>query len=639
MVIRGRQSMKECHMSRIERTRQLSACFLVLLFAAIGTVTGQKADNTAELRALMDLKEQRVSEKEAEGGEKKAIADKGDEEIDVSKLKFPEDTTTRFAVKEIQISGNTLITAGELLSNMPAVYSTSDKPLGQAPPSALYDFRVLREIAAVPGQEREVSERTMLGFTRYILSIYQANDYAGIYVYIAAQAVDAQAQLQDAILPVQVVEAKVSEVKITHYDTERQKSEKGILRRSAVEKWSPVSPGQVVNKRKLDYFVNLLNLNPDRYVSAVVSKGAEPETLALGYDIYETSPWHYFMQVDNSGTKERQWAPTFGVINTNLTGRDDRFTAMYQRPLESGNENYSLFASYDFPLWTPRLRAGFFAGKSEFNVGGGGSIDFIGKGHVFGGQLLYNVLQRNGWFFDVKTSLSRESSQVTPSLFEFLQTDIDMDIWTVGVNLHRSNEGVTSYLGFDRIQCVGGSDKAAFRKARAGTDPDFSIYIVSAAHSKQLGERNEHQVSGSFRLIIPDERLAPSKMTTFGGMYSVRGYKEDEVVADGGVLFSLQHEFDLIKHNQLAESREGKAQGSCLRKLALLSFFDFARAKTKDSVAGEMGVQELCSLGLGTNMEFGKNLQAAVYYGWPLRSTSETKAGRGRFNFSFIVRN
>ena len=156
-------------MSRIERTRQLSACFLVLLFAAIGTVTGQKADNTAELRALMDLKEQRVSEKEAEGGEKKAIADKGDEEIDVSKLKFPEDTTTRFAVKEIQISGNTLITAGELLSNMPAVYSTSDKPLGQAPPSALYDFRVLREIAAVPGQEREVSERTMLGFTRYIL--------------------------------------------------------------------------------------------------------------------------------------------------------------------------------------------------------------------------------------------------------------------------------------------------------------------------------------------------------------------------------------------------------------------------------------------------------------------------------------
>jgi hemolysin activation/secretion protein len=95
-----------------------------------------------------------------------------------------------------------------------------------------------------------------------------------------------------------------------------------------IRKWSPVRVGQVANRKQLDYFVKLLNLNRDRYVSPADLKGSVPETLAYRYDVYETNPWHYFIQVDNSGTEERQWAPTFGLINTNLTGRDDRLTAI-----------------------------------------------------------------------------------------------------------------------------------------------------------------------------------------------------------------------------------------------------------------------------------------------------------------------
>jgi len=52
-----------------------------------------------------------------------------------------------------------------------------------------------------------------------------------------------------------------------------------------------------MNRKKLDDFVNLLNLNPDRYVSTVVGKGEEPNTLGVNYGIYEANPWHYFIQV------------------------------------------------------------------------------------------------------------------------------------------------------------------------------------------------------------------------------------------------------------------------------------------------------------------------------------------------------
>jgi len=173
---------------------------------------------------------------------------------------------------------------------MPNVYNASDKPAHQARAGDIYDFTVLRDIVLHPGLSREVSTKTMQGFTRYILSVYQSRGYGGIYVYIAAQAIQGEGRLQDGLLPVEVVEAKI---------------------------------GQVANKKKLDYFVELLNLNPDRYVSAVISRGSEPKSLALAYDVYESNPWHFFIQVDNSGTKERQWAPRVGMVNTNLTGTDD----------------------------------------------------------------------------------------------------------------------------------------------------------------------------------------------------------------------------------------------------------------------------------------------------------------------------
>lgn len=62
---------------------------------------------------------------------------------------------------------------------------------------------------------------------------------------------------------------------------DNEKVEKGYLKSSVLLKWSPAQAGQVGNQKKLDDFVNLLNLNPDRYVSAVVSTGDEPDAFAL----------------------------------------------------------------------------------------------------------------------------------------------------------------------------------------------------------------------------------------------------------------------------------------------------------------------------------------------------------------------
>ncbi|MHC4488539.1 MAG: ShlB/FhaC/HecB family hemolysin secretion/activation protein [Planctomycetota bacterium] len=635
------------HFNRITRMMHISLVLLslgpiVCIMAEGLTIDNTDAGNIAEVQAQLRRKEKTRAAEEIKSKQEAASRVKAGREGEVEQLNLLEDTTARFTVKELRISGNTLISTDELLKTMPLVYNTSNKPLHQAEPGDLYDLRVLHEIISQPGQPRKVSRRTMQGLTEYILSVYNAHDYEGIYVYISAQAVQSRAQLQDGLLPIEIVEAKISEIIITPYNREGEKTEKGILRKSVIEGWSPVKIGQMANRKKLDDFTNILSLNPDRYVSAVISRGSEPDSLALGYDVYEANPWHYYIQLDSSGANERQWAPRFGVINTNLTGRDDRITALYQASLDSIKDNYLMYGSYEFPLFTPRLHLNLYGGHSEFDISGGGGLDFLGRGSFYGSALRFNILQNDGWFFDVTSSLSRENSRVTPTLFATLETDIHMDLWGTGVDLHRSNDTSTTSLSFNRIQSIGGSSKADFVKARTDTDPHFNIYTLGAAHSRYFDPNRVQRLNGSLRWITSNRRLTPSKMTAFGGLYSVRGYEEDEIVADGGLLFSAQYEFDLVKYNQSKENRETESEETAkkrwLRKLALLTFIDFARAKAKDPVPGEKGLQELCSIGMGTGMRLGDNFDANIYYGWPLRSTADTRAGHGRWGFSFTRR-
>ena len=572
------------------------------------------------------------------------VAQSAAEAQTTEELNLLEDTTTRLVVRELRISGNALISTGELLEYMPAVYNASGQPQSRADSQFLYDLRPIQEIVSMPGQPREVSLRTIQGLTQYILSVYQQNDYSGIYVYVPEGAIKNGNELVDGILPINILEAPVSEVRIKYYDAERNEVEEGYLRRSALEEWSPIERDKVASKKSLDYLVNLLNLNPDRHVSAVVSRGAEPNTLAIQYDVYETDPWHYFIQADNSGTNEREWAPRVGVINTNLLGIDDRLTTLVQAALDSLDENYSVFGSYDFPVMGPRLRLNLYGGYSEFDIDPeSGPFTFLGSGSFYGAILRYNIYQEQNWFFDVSGSLSHEESDIDSSLFpQLFSTDVEMELWGIGANIHHRDDMSNTSLIFNRVQSFGGSDQEAFwdtvtlTGARTNAERDFAIYTMAANHSQYVDQNKVQQLRGTCRWIEPTERLVPAKMTSFGGMYTVRGYDEYEIVADGGILASIQYEYDLVRHSQAVESET--VANEELKKLAPLAFFDYGRTNVESPVPGEKGNQTIYSVGVGVAFEIGNNFSGAVYYGHPLKDTVDTNSGKGRLSASAMLR-
>ena len=626
-------------------------CYLLLCVVFCVATGNARAEALAEPEPTKTEARLKLEEKAKEEKEKKRRAVSQISREEIAKLDLPEDTSALMTAKELRISGNTLLTTEELLSNIPLVYNASDAPLQEAESINLYDFRTLCDIIDEPGRPRQISARTIRGLTQCILSLYRDKGYSGIFVSVPPEALEEGRKLRDEILPINIIEAAVTSVTTNYFTPENEIAEKGYLNPSYLQEWSPIKIGEVGKEKELSNFINLLNLNPDRYISATVSKGAEPDTLAVGYNIYEADPWHYFLQADNAGTDDRQWSPRIGLINTNLIGIDDRLTVFYQAPWEKGiEERYSIYGSYDLPVMGPRLRLELYAGYSQFDVDGGGGIDFLGHGSLYGGKLRYNAFQKDGWFLDLTTSLSHEKSKVSSSssllnLAGIGVGEVEMYLWGVGFDIHRRSDMSNTSLVYDRIQSIGGDPQRKFwdtitsTGVRTNEDNDFIIQTITGNHGQYLDPDKIERLTGSVRWIIPDERLVPARMTTFGGMYSVRGYKESRIVADGGVLASVQYEYDLVKYDQAqGVSRPSSDEKYELKKLAPLVFFDYGRAKITDKVAGEQGDQDLYSVGVGTLVEIGENLSAALYYGYPLESTNTTDEGDGRLNVSLMLR-
>ena len=620
----------------IFRTTIIGICLGFLAFCPAYAATATRAlpqSKTAEQERLEAM------EAEARKTAKPTAPARADAESLIAKL--PEDTTPRFQINQLRFSGNSLISDETLLSGLPDVYDAT--PQKGTVGMFLYDFRPLKAIAAQPGTAVEVSARSIQGLTQYLLGFYQKRGYAGIYIYVPAEAFEPGKELAQGILPIRVLEAPVSSVGSAYYDVNNKPAEKTYLREDVLHAWSPVKPGAVANRREMDEYLNLLNLNPDRYVAAVVSQGAEPNSLDIQYRVYEANPWHFFVQIDNSGTKDIRWTPRFGVINTNLLGYDDRLTAIWQSmPDSTWNDEYAVYGSYDFPIFSPRLRLNLFGGHNEFDIAGG-DINFLGRGSFAGGTLRYNLFQMDKWFFDLTGTLTHDESKVTPSEFpDFLESDVHLTMWGWGAQLHRTDDMTDTLLSLNRMSTLDGSHRSEFGLSRIDAHRDVAIYNFTARHSQYLDLNKVQRASAAFQWILPNKRLAPVKMTSFGGMYTVRGYNEHDTIADGGLLGSLQYEYDIIRKAQVEEYAAGTANEGLrkpfVRKIAPLVFADYGLARIEDPLPSEERDRELASVGGGAIVELGDNFTGTVYYGYPLIATEETRSGKGRLNVGLLFR-
>lgn len=140
-----------------------SACF-----AAEGTPLEEKAREAEKIKQIRQETAKVKREVAEKAGREALEKTRAKLQEHIAEIDLPEDTSPHLTVRQLHISGNSLISTAELLKNMPLIYNASDKPLRQADSNDLYDFRLLHDIILEPGQPRQLSTRTIQGFTMYI---------------------------------------------------------------------------------------------------------------------------------------------------------------------------------------------------------------------------------------------------------------------------------------------------------------------------------------------------------------------------------------------------------------------------------------------------------------------------------------
>ncbi len=124
---------------------------------------------------------------------------------------------------------------------------------------------------------------------------------------------------------------------------------------------------------------------------------------------------------------------------------------------------------------------------------------------------------------------------------------------------------------------------------------------------------------------LADRPLVPLEQIGFGGQDTVRGYRQDLLLGDNGVLASVEARFPLF-------STQDRSQ-----LLQIVPFIDMAWVGNKPGNVPSPGVDTIASTGVGLRYQLGENLNAKLDYGIPFSAIGGSKRTGQEKGFHFSV--
>jgi len=131
-------------------------------------------------------------------------------------------------------------------------------------------------------------------------------------------------------------------------------------------------------------------------------------------------------------------------------------------------------------------------------------------------------------------------------------------------------------------------------------DSHYLYWLGQAQYARQVMD-NGAQIVLRGTLQATSSRLLPLDLIPIGGVYSVRGYRENQIVRDTGAVLNAEFHYPL-----LLETKQGIG-------VSLIPFYDWGRGKNQDENA-----TVLASYGLGVRVQW-KGLQLDFSKAWRLQ--------------------
>ncbi|MGA7935408.1 MAG: ShlB/FhaC/HecB family hemolysin secretion/activation protein [Kovacikia sp.] len=444
-----------------------------------------------------------------------------------------------------------------------------------------------------PFTNRPITFAEMLQAEAAVTKLYTDEGYINSGAVIPAEQTFPR---EGAVVKIQVIEGGVEEIRVTV---------DGRLNPDYVRSRLALATDRPLNQNRLLEALQVLQLNPlIQNISADLSAGSRPQLSVLSVNVKEAVTSNVELFADNGRVKSiGSFERGVRFNQGNLSGFGDGLNVEYANTDGSN----AVYANYTIPInpynGTIKLSGQFNntqVVEAPFN-----QLDITGDSRYYDLTFRQPVKQTPAQELALGLTAAHEESKTT--------------LLGVGFPLSpgANNEGQTevSALRFFQDWTQRSSqDVLALRS-------QFSLGLGGSGATTPNGQFFDWLGQGQYvRLLAPDtllvlrssfqlstNPLVPLEQFALGGLYSVRGYRQDLLLTDNGVFASAEVRLPILR----VDSVKGLLQ--------VAPFLDFGVGWNDDrNPIPTPNPNTLVSLGLGLQWQMGDNFNARLDWGIPL---------------------
>ncbi|NEU80739.1 ShlB/FhaC/HecB family hemolysin secretion/activation protein [Nostoc sp. UIC 10630] len=461
---------------------------------------------------------------------------------------------------------------------------------------------------------KEVTFAELLQIKDAIAKLYINNGYVTTGALITPQTLEA------GTVKIQVIEGSLQEIKIIG---NRRLGSKYIRDRIQLGAGKPLNVPRLLEK------LQLLRLDPRiQNLSAELQTGVHPGSNVLQVEVEEADTFKLTASLDNGRSPSvGSFRRGVDLQEANLLGLGDTLSVGYANTDGSNSIN----ANYTLPInaHNGTISFGFSQGwnhviEKPFSV-----LDIQSDSQSYELGYRQPLVQKPTQELAVGVSFSRQSSQtelgidnigpfrLSPGADENGKTNISA-LRFFQEYTQRSNQ----YVFAARSQLSFGVDWFDANVSENQPDSRFFAWRGQTQWVRQLAPDTLFLVRGDFQLAA--DSLVPLEQFGLGGQLSVRGYRQDALLTDNGLLFSAEFRVPIARANNI---------GGVLQ---LTPFIDVGKGW---NVNGENpSPSNLVSTGLGLLWKQGDDLSARLDWGIPLISVDGEKRSLQENGLYFSLR-
>jgi hemolysin activation/secretion protein len=458
-------------------------------------------------------------------------------------------------------------------------------------------------------EQKGVTFDDLLALRSAITQLYVDNGYITSGAFLPTNQ-----QLKQGIVQIQVIEGRLEKVEInglTH------------LRESYVRSRLASASSSPLNRQALERSLQLLQLDPLlEQVNAELTAGTAPGFSILRLTLKEAPPFNAGIEIANNQP------PSVGSIQgtlfasyANVTGFGDRIYFEYGRT--EGLNNYDILYSFPFNGLNGTFNFRFTKNDSKIIEDVFRDLEIRSESETLSFSVRQPLIREPNTEFAICIGLDLRRSQT------FILNDIPFS-FSEGPEEGRSRVAVIRFFQdwvsrssnrvlAARSQFSFGIDAFGATVNDSGIDGRFFAWLGQFQWVQQISSRNL-MIARIDAQLTPDA-LLPLEQFSLGGVDTVRGYRQNQLVSDNGILASLEFRIPLTGNPQI---------------LQLTPFAEVGAGWNNRSADPSPGV--IAGIGVGVRWQILRGLNLRLDYGFPLVSIRDRGGSLQEQGFYFSLR-